>query len=187
MKKHNTPAVEIVDYDSSWPTAFATLRSRILGALGTIADSIEHVGSTSVPGLAAKPIIDLDVVVLSASDVPSAIERLGLLGYLHRGNLGIEGRETFESPSGLVAHHLYLCIRGSAALTNHLTIRNYLRHNSDAAVTYGILKRRLAKQFPTDVDRYMDGKTDFILGILREAGIPEPALSGIADINRLKS
>src|SRR5258705_12320222 len=97
MKNHNARAVEVVDYDPRWPTRFETLRARIVAALGSLADSIEHVGSTSVPGLAAKPIIDIDVLVVSAIDVPEAIERLALLGYLHRGNLGIDGREAFES------------------------------------------------------------------------------------------
>jgi GrpB-like predicted nucleotidyltransferase (UPF0157 family) len=178
--------LKVVDYDPSWPTKFETLRARILGALGIIADSIEHVGSTSVPGLPAKPIIDMDVVVLSASQVPPAIERLAVLGYKHRGNLGIDGREAFDSPSGLVAHHLYLCVRGCVALSNHLTVRNYLRRNSDAAVKYGQLKRRLAKQLPTDAAQYVEGKTNFLLGVLREVGLSDGAVSTIGDANRRK-
>jgi len=162
------------------------LRSRILDALGSVVDSIEHVGSTSVPGLAAKPTIDMDVVVLSAADLPLTIERLAALGYQHLGNLGIEGREAFESPSGRLAHHLYVCIRGSVALTNHLTVRDYLRQNSDAAAKYGLLKRRLAKQYPTDATQYVEGKTDFLLGVLREAGLPADALREIGDANRRK-
>lgn len=187
MKTPDTRAVEVVDYDPCWPTRFETLRARIVAALGSLADSIEHVGSTSVPGLAAKPIIDMDVVVVSAMDVPAAIERLGLLGYVHRGNLGIDGREAFESPPRQIEHHLYLCVRGSAALSNHLTVRNYLRHNPEAAIKYGMLKKRLAKQFPMDIDRYVDGKADFLVGVLREAGFAEPVLSAMRNVNRLKS
>jgi GrpB-like predicted nucleotidyltransferase (UPF0157 family) len=187
MKNHNARGVEVVDYDPCWPTRFETLRARIVAALGSLADSIEHVGSTSVPGLAAKPIIDIDVVVVSAIDVPAAIERLALLGYLHRGNLGIDGREAFESPPRQIEHNLYLCIRGSTALSNHLTVRDYLRHNPEAAMKYGILKKRLAKQFPMDIDRCIDGKTDLLVGALREAGFAEPVLSAIRDVNRVKS
>jgi GrpB-like predicted nucleotidyltransferase (UPF0157 family) len=186
VKSPGVESLEIIEYDPSWPTSFETLRARILGALGTMADSIEHVGSSAVPGMAAKPIIDLTVVVLSASDVPQAIERLATLGYKHRGELGIEGREAFDQPSGPVAHHLYLCVRGGIALANHLTVRDYLRHNPEAVVKYSMLKRRLAKQFPHDREQYGAAKSDFLLSVLRAGGLPEPALAAIAEANRLK-
>src|SRR5579862_585811 len=96
MTADRSRTLEIVDYDPSWPTLFETLRSRLLLVVGDIADSIEHVGSTAVPGLAAKPIIDIDVVVEADTDVSLAIERLAVLGYQHRGDLGIEGREAFD-------------------------------------------------------------------------------------------
>ena len=91
-----TPAqriVLVVDYDSSWPLTFAALRAPIWETLRGVALSVEDVGSTSVPGLAAKPIIDIDVVLPSRAEMPATIERLATLGYMHRGNLGIEGRE----------------------------------------------------------------------------------------------
>jgi GrpB-like predicted nucleotidyltransferase (UPF0157 family) len=93
--------VEIVDYDPHWPEVFETLRQRIWAALGDVALSVEHVGSTSVPGLAAKPIIDISIVVPERSDVQTGISRLASLGYVHRGDLGIEGREAFANPDGL--------------------------------------------------------------------------------------
>lgn len=82
--------------------------------------------------------------------------------------------------------HLYVCVRGSLALANHLTMRDYLRRHSEAAATYGRLKQHLAKQFPTEVDGYSEGKTDFLLEILGEAGLPDDALRAIADANRTK-
>lgn len=174
----------VVDYDPSWPAQFEILRSRIWGAVGDLAVSVEHVGSTSVPGLAAKPIIDIDVVVPSIADVGMVIERLATLGYRQRGDLGIEGREAFESPSGLPAHHLYACVRGSTALNNHLTVRDWLRRDPAAAAQYGLLKKRLAEFSPTDMDKYIAGKTGFLLGVLRKAGFPEHALTAIAEVNR---
>ena len=159
--------VTVSDYDSAWPARFAELRSRMVPVLGNIAVAIEHVGSTSVPGLAAKPIIDMDVVVASAGEVRLAIERLAALGYVHQGNLGIEGREAFVSPPGLHAHHLYVCVRGGAALQNHLQVRDYLRRHADAAATYGRLKKTLAECVPDDIEKYMSGKTDFLAGVLR--------------------
>jgi GrpB-like predicted nucleotidyltransferase (UPF0157 family) len=185
VKADGSRILEIVDYDPSWPTLFETLRSRLLLALGNVADSIEHVGSTAVPGLAAKPIIDLDIVVESASGVPLAIERLAALGYRHRGDLGIDGREAFDSPTKLLAHNLYVCTQGSLALANHLTIRDYLRRHPEAAVKYGLLKRRLARQFRLEPGRYSEGKTEFLVGLLRETGFREDVLNTIVDMNRV--
>ena len=84
--------VIIEDYDPHWPEQFELLRCRIGRALGPLASAIEHVGSTAVPGLAAKPIIDIDVCLHSATDLPVAIQDLGRLGYQHRGDLGVPGR-----------------------------------------------------------------------------------------------
>jgi len=90
--------IVIVDYDPSWPGQFEMLQCRIAKALGDVAARIEHVGSTAVPGLAAKPIIDLDVLLPSTNDLPAAIDRLASLGYEHQGDLGIPGRVAFTSP-----------------------------------------------------------------------------------------
>jgi GrpB-like predicted nucleotidyltransferase (UPF0157 family) len=106
MDSERTRTVRVVDYDPSWPRTFEALKAAIWPAVGSVALGVEHVGSTAVPGLAAKPIIDLDVIVATAGQVPLAIERLATLGYVHRGNLGIAGREAFESPRGLAAHTL---------------------------------------------------------------------------------
>jgi GrpB-like predicted nucleotidyltransferase (UPF0157 family) len=158
----------------------------ILSAVGDIAVAVEHVGSTSVPDLAAKPIIDIDIVVASAADVSVAIERLAVIGYAHRGNLGVEGREAFESPPGPPQRHLYLCIQGGTALQNHLALREYLRRNSDVAAKYGRLKKQLAARFPNDMNTYIDGKTDFVLGVLRDMGLSDHQLAEIDAVNRLK-
>ena len=121
--------------------------------MADLATAIEHVGSTAVPGLAAKPIIDLTVVVPTHAEVAAAIERLSTLGYVHRGSLGIDGREAFDADARLPRHHLYLCARDSVALANHLTVRDYLRRHPETADEYGALKKRLAQAFPHDIDR----------------------------------
>ncbi len=158
------------------------LRRAVWAAVREVALSVEHVGSTAVPGLAAKPIIDIDVVVDSRDKVPEAIARLGALGYVHRGNLGIEDRDAFTSPEGLPAHHLYVCLQGSAALANHLALRDFLRCDAAAAAEYGRIKKRLAAQFPGDIESYISGKTDCILAILRSAGFPESVLQAIGSV-----
>jgi GrpB-like predicted nucleotidyltransferase (UPF0157 family) len=176
--------IEVVDYDLEWPKIFESLRSRIWGSLRDVALSIEHVGSTSVPGLAAKPIIDISVVVPKRSDVQTGILRLATLGYVHRGDLGIEGREAFTNPEGLPKHNLYLCARHSVALANHLAIRDYLRAHPEAAREYGELKKRLAERFPNDIEGYIDGKTTMLLTILRATGFPPEQLREIESANR---
>jgi GrpB-like predicted nucleotidyltransferase (UPF0157 family) len=92
-----TPLV-IKEYDPQWPVLFEELRVKLSELLGNMVSAIEHVGSTSVPGLAAKPIIDLDVLLASADYFPEAIGRLAALGYEHQGDLGITGREAFSIP-----------------------------------------------------------------------------------------
>ena len=94
--------ITIVDYDPQWPILFEQLRIPVANVLGDLASSIEHVGSTSVPGLPAKPIIDMDVVVATAARIPHVIERLATLGYVYEGDKGIRGREAFAiSPKTL--------------------------------------------------------------------------------------
>jgi GrpB-like predicted nucleotidyltransferase (UPF0157 family) len=171
--------IVVVDYDPVWPAIFEQLRSRVWPVVGDIAVMIEHVGSTSVPGLAAKPIIDMTIVVPSVHEVPLAIERLATLGYRHRGDLGIEGREAFTRPEGLPTHNLYLSAPGSLGLQNQLAVRDYLRAHPAMAQAYGELKKHLAQAFPSDIDSYVAGKTDLLLGILREQGLSEERLAAI--------
>ena len=154
--------VVIVDYDPSWPAAFTRLRDRLATALGSLALRIEHVGSTAVPGLAAKPIIDLDIVVATPGDLPAVIERLRPLGYAHEGDLGVPGRDAFAAPPGSPPHHLYVCPVGSPALARHLALRDLLRADPEAAAAHADLKRVLATRFRADRAAYTDAKTAFI-------------------------
>jgi GrpB-like predicted nucleotidyltransferase (UPF0157 family) len=186
IKARSTRAIVVVDYDPKWPEIFEQLRSAIWPSVKGVATAVEHVGSTSVPGLAAKPIIDISVVVPAESDVPAGIERLSSLGYVHRGNLGVAGREAFTSPSASPAHHLYLCPSDSLALANHLAVRDYLRAHPDVAGEYGRLKKELAARFAEDIDGYVDGKTDRIVRILKAAGFRRNELEAIERINRIR-
>jgi GrpB-like predicted nucleotidyltransferase (UPF0157 family) len=159
----------VTEYDPGWPAAFEALRARAAGVLGELAVAIEHVGSTSVPGLAAKPIIDIDVVVRSPDEIPAAIEALATIGYSHLGDLGIAGREAFRQPPGPPEHHLYVCPLGGRELPRHLAFRDYLRAHPEAADVYAALKRAAALRFSNDIDGYVAAKTEFIEGILSRA------------------
>jgi GrpB-like predicted nucleotidyltransferase (UPF0157 family) len=176
--------ITVVDYDPTWPTAFEAVRARVWPVVDDIALAVEHVGSTSVPGLAAKPIIDVSVVVPTGAAVKVAIERLSTLGYRHLGNLGIEGRESFASPTMLPRHHLYVCPQDSLALKNHLIVREHLRTHSEAAAEYGALKRRLAEQFSEDIGGYTEGKSETILAMLRAAGLSPSEMETVERVNR---
>ena len=159
--------VVVVPYDPAWPTAFALLRDNLAAALGDLAVGIEHVGSTAVPGCDAKPIIDVDVVIRHADELPEVVQRLGALGYVHLGDLGIVGREAFRMPpSELPRHHLYVCAAGSAQLQAHLILRDALRSDQQLAAEYAALKRELAERYRDDRDSYAEGKTAFITAVL---------------------
>ena len=176
--------VIVIDYNPAWPSQFDALAAPIRQALIGLDFDIEHVGSTSVTGLAAKPIIDMTIVLQSSEEMFSLIQRLQVLDYQHRGDLGIPGREAFKAPEHLPSHHLYACVQGNLALQNHLTLRNYLRQNPQAVQDYARLKHTLAEQFSQDIDGYVDGKTEFILAILKQADFDADALDLIQTVNQ---
>jgi GrpB-like predicted nucleotidyltransferase (UPF0157 family) len=158
--------IVIVGYDPTWPLEFERFRNRAAAAVGDLAVAIEHVGSTAVPGLAAKPVIDLFIVV-EADDVQGAIERLSAIGYVHRGTLGVEGREAFDVPEGERPHHLYVSPTDSEELRAQLAFRDRLRESRALATEYEALKRGLATKFRDDRMGYTDAKTDFVTAASR--------------------
>ena len=168
-----TRNIVVVPYDSNWKLQFETIRSEIQDALCELALSIEHVGSTSVEGLSAKPIIDIDVVIEDESKLQTVIEKLAGIGYEHEGNLGIVGREAFgyTGKEHLQNHHLYVCAKDSPELKRHLTFRDYLRSHKEAVREYSRIKEEGAKLFPNDIDGYIRYKTDWIERIYREIGL----------------
>jgi GrpB-like predicted nucleotidyltransferase (UPF0157 family) len=154
--------VSIQDYDPAWPDAFSKLAARVKAALGSLAVAVEHIGSTAVPGLAAKPIIDLDVVLASSTDLPEAIRLLTTIGYVNEGDLGIAGREAFHSPAGEPSHHLYVLIEGAKELRRHLAFRDALRADNALRDKYAALKRGLAEAHTRDRNGYTEAKSAFI-------------------------
>jgi GrpB-like predicted nucleotidyltransferase (UPF0157 family) len=175
--------IEVVDYDAAWPQRFERLRAALWPAVLDVAIAIEHVGSTSVSGLAAKPVIDLDIIVVDVPSQRAAIASLAKLGYVHRGDLGVTGREAFTTPDSASRHNLYVCLDGCVSLRNHLVIRDYLRAHRETAVEYGNLKRWLAQRFPDDIDAYIAGKTDLLCRILTLSGMPAEEIAAIRGVN----
>jgi GrpB-like predicted nucleotidyltransferase (UPF0157 family) len=165
--------VLIQDYDPAWPDAFSKLANRIKAALGSLVITVEHIGSTAVPGLAAKPIIDLDVVLASPADLPEAIRRLANIGYVHEGDLGIAGREAFRLATGEPPHHLYVLAADANELRRHLAFRDALRADSDLRDEYAALKRSLAEAYKNNRSAYTQAKTAFITSTIGN-GYPMP-------------
>jgi GrpB-like predicted nucleotidyltransferase (UPF0157 family) len=161
--------IVVVDYDPTWPALFAALRAPVAAALQEIAVAIEHVGSTAVPGLAAKPIIDLDVALRAEANLPEAIERLARLGYAYEGDLGIPGRAAFAWPPQVPRHHLYVCALDSAVYRRHLLFRDYLRAHQDTTTAYAALKRQLAEQYRGQRDAYTEAKGPFVRAAMARA------------------
>lgn len=167
-----TKNVVIEKWNPKWKDEF----ERIVVSLGKdiIYNSIkiEHVGSTSVEGLSAKPIIDLDIVI--ENDKFEIIKRLlNDKGYKHEGDLGIEGREAF-SYSGkeeLMTHHLYVCPKDSKELFKHITFRDFLKNNPDLASEYSKVKEQAAVLYPDDIDKYIEFKSEIIEKIYKRCGL----------------
>jgi GrpB-like predicted nucleotidyltransferase (UPF0157 family) len=166
----NTPRlptrIEIQEYDRGWVVAFSKLRAKLSAALGNLAADIKHIGSTAVPGMPSKPIIDIDVVVESETAIAAVREKLALAGYVYEGDLGIPGRHAFKATDPAPAHHLYVCARDNAELRRHLAFRDYLRAHSDAARAYGAMKCRAAAEAGENRSAYGAAKGAFIKGIL---------------------
>lgn len=149
------------------------IKDELTSALGQLAMGIEHVGSTSVEGLSAKPIIDIDVVIKDYTVLEEAVSALGAIGYRHEGDLGIAGREAFkyDGKEHLRKHHLYVCPEDSPELKRHIAFRDYLRTHSDAVREYSFIKEEGARAYPYDIDKYIEHKTPFIERIYKEIGI----------------
>jgi GrpB-like predicted nucleotidyltransferase (UPF0157 family) len=159
----------VAEYDEQWPNLFEDIARPVREAVADLGAGVEHVGSTSVPGLAAKPVIDVDVVVRSAEDVPTAVERLQSLGYIYQGDKGIKGREAFMWPGDAQRHHLYVVVAGSQPHADHIQFRDYLRRHPELAQEYAALKRSLARMHADDRLAYTNSKADFIAKVLQAA------------------
>ena len=169
----------IKKYSSNWIKDFADLQREIVNVLHGLEFNIEHVGSTSVPNLDSKPIIDIDIVYSNLADFEKIKFGLEKAGYYHNGNQGIEDRDVFIRNSGLtnkildrIKHHLYVCPIDSKALERHIFSRNFLRKNEWARLKYQQMKYELAEQANQDRKKYAELKelnvNDFIDSIIEK-------------------
>jgi GrpB-like predicted nucleotidyltransferase (UPF0157 family) len=151
----------IVEYLTEWINQFQKIKEKLLEGMSGLPVTIEHVGSTSVPGLSAKPIIDIDIVYHGVSDFKRVKDSLESLGYAHNGNQGIEGREVFKRAGqkedeilDKTAHHLYVCSYDCEELRRHILFRDYLRCHETARIFYQNLKYKIAIEAGEDRKTY---------------------------------
>jgi GrpB-like predicted nucleotidyltransferase (UPF0157 family) len=174
-----TQPVEVVDYDADWPRRYAEERDRIAAAIGEAAVAIEHVGGTAVPGLPAKPVIDLMIGVDDIERAGPAVASLINLGYeyIPEFESQLPDRRYFRRGAP-ESHHVHMVPVSSDYFAEHLLFRDWLRSHPQAAEEYGKLKRGLAGRFPNDRDAYRAGKVPFITTVVaaarREAGGQSP-------------
>mgnify|MGYP003310421480 FL=1 len=168
-----TKKVIVLPYDKTWKSAFEEIKKEIKGAIGELIIGIEHVGSTSVEGLSAKPCIDIDVIIKDYSVFDSVVSKLEMIEYTHQGNLGIKDREAFKysNKPHLQKHHLYVCPEHSEELYRHITFRDFLRNNPEAVKKYGSTKETAAQLFPDDMEKYIEYKSPCIEELYEMCGL----------------
>ena len=168
-----TKKVVVLPYDRTWKFDFEEIKREIEDAIGDFIIGIEHVGSTSVEGMSAKPIIDIDVIIKDYAAFDAVARRLEAIGYFHAGNLGIKDREAFKyaNKPHLRQHHLYVCPQQSEELHRHITFRDFLANNPEAVKKYSAVKEKAAQLFPDDIEKYIEYKSPCIEELYRQCGL----------------
>jgi GrpB-like predicted nucleotidyltransferase (UPF0157 family) len=162
--------VELFSHDEQWHRLFTEEKARLEDAVGEHILTIEHIGSTSICGISAKPIIDIAIGIENYSMGDKCVELLKNLGYEYRGEYGIAGRHYFVKGESRRTHHLHMVELKSDFWRSHLLFRDYLQQNQAAALEYEKLKKDLAQKNFENRDAYLHGKKDFVEGILKAAG-----------------
>ena len=183
MHNRHSNGISVVPHRPEWQQQARDIVTALTSLLqGVRVEAIEHVGSTSVPGLAAKPILDIDVVVQRAG-MTSVIAALEGAGYVHQGNLGVIDREAFTAPDEDPARNVYVCVVGTLHLRNHLAVRDILRRDGDLRERYGAVKLALAREPDMTIDRYLAGKSAMLQEILTLSDLTMQEKQAILDLN----
>lgn len=156
--------VEVLPHNPQWRKEFEAESQQIADVLGDCTIAIHHIGSTAIPNIYAKPILDLLVEVNHITEVDQRSSGMETLGYEAMGEFGLPGRRYFRKNNqmGVRTHHVHIFEVGSKEVKRHLAFRDYMMTHPEDAEKYSQLKQKLAKQYPTDINAYMDGKDGFI-------------------------
>ncbi len=160
--------VRLVPYSAEWRQYFELEKNSLLSVLGTTILDIQHVGSTSIPGMPSKPIIDIAIAVADFEQARVCIPLIEPLGYEYKGEFGIPRRHYFVKGDPRT-FHIHMSEITSDEWQNTLFFRDYLRHHADLSDEYAGLKYKLAQRYPLDREAYLQGKADFIQRIIRLA------------------
>lgn len=162
--------VEVVEHRPTWQDLFKKEAARIEAILADEMKTVHHIGSTSVPGLRAKPIIDMLVVVKEISKVDLFNESFRKIGYEAMGEYGIPGRRYFRKGAEVRTFQIHIFEESNQKdIIRHLAVRDYLKTHEADAIAYGELKSRLAKQYPNDIRAYSEGKDAFVKDLEQKA------------------
>lgn len=176
--------IKVVPWSADWADSFEGVAADLRTALATVPGAlVERVGSTSVPGLAAKPILDIDVIV-PADAVPAAVAALVAIGYEHRGDLGVTGREAFTAPDESPRRNVYVCRDGTMNVRNHLAVRDTLKARDDLRDAYAEVKLALADDPDLDIDTYIARESAVVQRVLEASGeFSDDELAAIRRLN----
>jgi GrpB-like predicted nucleotidyltransferase (UPF0157 family) len=162
--------VEVVPHNPDWPRQFQREAERLAAVLGAEIITIHHFGSTAIAGIPAKPVIDMLIEVRDIEKIDTFNDALARMGYEAMGEFGISGRRFFRrQKDGRRTHHVHVYQVDNPEIARHLNFRDYMRVHPVEAAAYGRLKEQLARQFPEDMESYVEGKTDFVCRIERKA------------------
>lgn len=161
--------VEVTTYNKNWSLMFEEEASRLCEIFGPEIITVHHIGSTSVDGLKAKPIIDIMLVVKYISRVDEFTTAMRDNGYESKGENGIIGRRFFQKGGDKRSHHVHIFEVGSLEIEHHLAFRDFLRSHPEYVNKYGNLKEKLSQQFPNDIGAYIHGKEQLVLEIKNKA------------------
>lgn len=161
--------VEIRSYSENWIHTFMEEAEKLNAIFEHEMIAIDHIGSTSVPGLKAKPIIDIMAVVKDINNVDKYNLEMRKIGYVPKGENGIVQRRYFQKGGDNRTHHVHIYQIGSSEITRHLAFRDYLIAHPDEMKKYGTLKQNLAHQFPYNIGSYIEGKDVFVKDMERKA------------------
>lgn len=166
-----TRKVEVVPHNPNWRGAFENESKQVAVVLGSNVVAIHHIGSTSIPAIHAKPIIDMLVAVREIAKVDDQNLAMQAIGYEAKGEYGIPGRRYFRkhNEAGMRTHHIHLFTVHSAQIERHLAFCDYMRFHPEDARKYSQLKQKLAMMYPNDIDGYVNGKDEFIKEIDKKA------------------
>lgn len=154
--------IQVVPYNPEWLVLYDEEKQRITNALGKVVEAVHHIGSTSIAGLAAKPIIDIMLEVSSLDALDKRSGGLVDLGYEAKGELGIERRRYFQKGGDDRTHQIHAFQVGDTHVTRHLAFRDYLKAHSKVLEEYEVLKIQVAESCNNDIEAYCDGKNNFI-------------------------